>query len=94
MVEAVRLADLRAKPELKINNISPWIAVGSDASCQVPILQKKIQNYLAQACKTLKRAVPECRLDLSHGAYGIRCYLGRTKPTDHVFDEDFVSDSR
>ena len=94
LCEAVRLSDLRSKPELKINNISPWVAVGSEESCQVPILQKKILRYLAQACDRLKRPTPECRLDLSRGEYGIRCYLGRTKPTDHVYDEDFVSDSR
>lgn len=94
LAEAVRLADLRGKPELKINNITPWIAVGHIDSCQVPILQKKIERKLAKACEQVKRPMPECRLDLSRGEYGIRVYLGRVRPTDHVYDEDLISDSR
>ncbi len=94
LAEAIRLADRRDMTELKINNIAPWIAVGDADSCQVPILQKKIQQKLEIACERVKRPMPECRLDLSHGDYGIRCYLGRIKPTDHVYEEDFVSDSR
>jgi len=94
LAEAIRLADLRGKPELKINNITPWIAVGNLESRQIPIIQKKIEHRLASACKQIRRPVPDSRLDLTHGVYGIRCYLGRTKPTDHVHDEDLLSDSR
>ncbi|MEE9428543.1 MAG: hypothetical protein V3V25_10390 [Paracoccaceae bacterium] len=94
LAEALRLADLHGKSELKINNITPWIAVGHVDSCRVPTYQRKIQGYLELACEKLKRQVPECRLDLSRGEYGIRCYLGRVRPTDHVYDEDLVSDSR
>ena len=94
LAEASRLADLRDKTELKINNFAPWIEVGCHESCQVPILQQKIQRSLAAACKKLKRRVPASRLSLARGQYGIRCYLGRNKPTDHVYDEDFASDSR
>ncbi|MGR3290387.1 MAG: hypothetical protein ACU0C9_04235, partial [Paracoccaceae bacterium] len=79
---------------LKINNITPWIAVGNLESRQIPIIQKKIEHRLASACKQIRRPVPDSRLDLTHGVYGIRCYLGRTKPTDHVYDEDLLSDSR
>jgi len=94
LAESVRLADLRTKSELYIRNIAPWISVGQEESYQVPILQSKIQGYLAQACKKLRRPEPACRLDLSRGEYGIRCYLGRIKPTDHVYTQDLVSDSR
>ncbi|MEE9388313.1 MAG: hypothetical protein V3U96_06855 [Paracoccaceae bacterium] len=94
LVEAVRLSDLRDKNEMNINNIAPWVEVGHEDSCQVPILQKKIQKNLERACAQLKRPVPECRLNLSRGEFSIRCYLGRNKPTDHIYNEDLVSDSR
>ncbi len=94
LAEAVRLADLHDMVELNINNITPWIAVGDADSCQVPILQKKLMQKLKLACERIKRPMPASRLNLSHGEYSIRCYLGRFKPTDHVYDEDFLSDSR
>lgn len=94
LAEAVRLADLRGKSELMINNITPWIAVGHADSCKIPVIKRNIQTCLYKACKKTNRPVPECRLDLTRGEYSIRCYLGRTKPTDHVYDEDLVSDSR
>ncbi len=94
LAEAIHLADQRAKPELNINNIAPWINVGQKEAAQVPIIQDKIQQQLAAACLKLKRAIPECRLDLRQGEFGIRCYMGRFKPTDHIFEEDLISDSR
>jgi len=93
-VEALRLADLRGKQELYLDNIAPWIKVGQADTGQVPIIQDKIQRHLDTACQQMGREMPVCRLDLRHGTFGIRCYLGRTKPTDHVYEEDLISDSR
>jgi len=94
LADAIRLADLRRKPELNINDITPLIEVGDADAAQVPIIQQNIQDKLMLACKKMKRPLPECRLDLSHGKFNIRCYLGRTKPSDHIFAHDLVSDSR
>ena len=94
LAEALRLADLRGKSELYICNIAPWIKVGQADTGQVPIIQDKILRYLQAASQQLDRDVPACRLDLRHGEFGIRCYLGRMKPTDHVYEEDLFSDSR
>lgn len=94
LAEAIRLADQHQRSELNINNITPWIKIGREETAQVPIIQDKIQRHLNAACIKLQRAIPECRLDLSQGEFGIRCYMGRFKPSDHIFEEDMVSDSR
>jgi len=94
LAEAMRLADLRGKPELYINDITPWITVGQADTGQVPIIQDRIMRSLRTACKQIKRDMPVCRLDLRRGEFGLRCYLGRTKPSDHVYEEDLISDSR
>lgn len=94
LAEAMRLADLRGKPELYINDITPWITVGQADTGQVPIIQDRIMRSLRAACKQIKRDMPVCRLDLRRGEFGIRCYLGRMKPSDHVYEEDMISDSR
>lgn len=94
LAEALRLAETRGKSELKINNITPWIKVGEDETGQVPIIQNEIERKLAIACKKLRHNIPECRLDLHRGEFAIRCYLGRMKPSDHIYEEDLMSDSR
>ncbi|PHQ97532.1 MAG: hypothetical protein COB40_04330 [Marinosulfonomonas sp.] len=94
LAEALRSAASRGKSELNINNITPWIIVGEDETRQVPIIQQNIQRNLAAACEKLGREVPETRLDLQRGEFAIRCYLGRIKPTDHIYAEDLISDSR
>lgn len=94
LAEALRQADLHGKPELNIDNISPQISVGDADTAQIPIIQRKIERFLAAASKKLNREMPVCRLDLHNGQFGIRCYLGRMKPTDFIFGEDLMSDSR
>jgi hypothetical protein len=94
LVEAVRLAELRGKQELYLCNITPWIKVGQADTGQVPIIQDKILDHLRLACEKLEREMPVTRLDLRQGEFGVRCYLGRMKPTDHVYEEDWLSDSR
>jgi len=94
LVEAVRLADLRQKSELNINNITPWVKIGEQQTGQVANVQKNIQTALVVACNKLNRVAPECRLNLYRGEFGIRAYMGRGKPTDFVFEEDLISDSR
>ncbi|HHS89516.1 MAG TPA: hypothetical protein ENJ26_04030 [Rhodobacteraceae bacterium] len=92
--EALRLADLRGKEELLVENIAPWVKVGHTDTSRVPIVQDKIERYIAAACRKIGRDIPVCRLDLRHGVFNIRCYLGRMKPSDFVHDEDLISDSR
>ena len=92
--EAIRLAELRGKSELLICNITPWIKIGVDDTSQVCETERHILEILTTACQFLGRKIPECRLDLRNGEFGIRCYLEREMPSDHVFDEDWFSDSR
>ena len=92
--EALRLADLRGKQELLIENITPWIEVGQPETGRVPVIQKRIERHLAAACRRIGRDEAVCRLDLNRGIFSIRCYLGRMKPTDYVYEEDLISDSR
>jgi len=92
--EAIRLAELRGKSELLICNIAPWIKIGIDDTSQVSEIELHILKILSAACQFLGRRMPECRLDLRHGEFGIRCYMGRDMPSDHVFEEDLLSDSR
>ncbi len=94
LAEALRVAEAHGKFELNINNFTPWIKIGEDETKQVPIIQQDIQRNLATACEKLGRDIPESRLDLQRGEFAIRCYLGRTKPTDHIYEEDLISDSR
>lgn len=94
LAEALSVADSRSKSELNINDITPWILIGEDETRQVPIIQQDIQRYLVSACARLGRDVPASRLDLHRGEFAIRCYLGRIKPTDHIYEEDLISDSR
>lgn len=92
--EAIRLAEIRGKSELLICNIAPWIKIGIDDTSQVTEVENHILEILSAACQFLGRRMPECRLDLRHGEFGIRCYMGRDKPSDHLFEEDLLSDSR
>ncbi len=94
LCEAMRLADLRGKEELLIENITPWVKVGRTDTSKVPVVQDKIERLIQAACRQIGRASPVCRLDLRHGIFNIRCYLGRTRPSDFVHDEDMLSDSR
>ena len=94
LAEALRLADLRGKQELFIANIAPWIRVGQDDTGKVPIIQDRIETRLRAACERLQREMPVCRLDLNRGEFGIRCYLGKNRPTDYIHEEDLFSDSR
>lgn len=92
--EAMRLAQLHNKEELMIANFAPGTNSGDDSAKNVPLVMREIQNMLAIACEGDMRGTPESRLDLHRGEYGLRCYLGRTKPTDFIFAEDRLSDSR
>ncbi|MFV2002059.1 MAG: hypothetical protein ACC619_03675 [Paracoccaceae bacterium] len=92
--EAVQLAQIRGKSELLICNITPWIKVGHDKTSQVPEIESHILEILAAVYQFRGQNMPPCRLDLQNGEFGIRCYLGRSVPTDHIFAEDQLSDSR
>lgn len=92
--EAIRLAELRGKSELLIGNIAPWARPGESDLSRVPEMQSRIEEILAEACARLGREMPQTRLSLHFGEFHIRCYLGREKPTDHIHEEDWLSDSR
>ena len=57
-------------------------------------IETQILDILADVCTKLGHEMPVCRLALQNGEFSIRCYLGRDKPTDHVFGEDWLSDTR
>lgn len=94
IVEAIRLAELRGKSELLLVNVTPWINISLGKITSVPETQSRIEELLRKACLRLKRDVPEVRLSLRGGEFDVRCYLGREKPTDFVFEDDWLSDSR
>ncbi len=92
--EAIRLAELHGKSELLIGDIAPRARPGEGDPAQVPEVQGRIEEILAEACARLGREMPETRLSLHFGKFHIRCYLGREKPSDHIHEEDWLSDSR
>lgn len=94
IIEAIRLAELRGKSEMMLLNVTPWVNIGDGEITNVLETQTRVEELLAKACARLKRDVPEIRLSLRGGEFDIRCYLGREKPTDHIFEDDWVSDSR
>lgn len=94
VIEAIRLAELRGKSELVMLNITPWIKIRSGEITNVPETQELLEGLLTRACNRLKCDMPEIRLTLRGGEFDLRCYLGREKPSDHVFEDDWTSDSR
>jgi len=94
VMEAVRLTELRGKNELLITNITPWGQAGADDATEVTVQQEKFEEALKKVCLRLKREMPEIRLSLHAGEFNLRCYLGTEKPTDHVHEDDWISDSR
>ncbi len=94
LCEAIRLADLRGKSELLIEDIAPWIGVGQADTRRVPVIQERIERHLEAACRELGHDMPVCRLDLNRNRFALRCYLGRMKPTDYLHPEDLFSDNR
>jgi|GEM_PF-3258093 len=94
VMEAVRLTELRGKNELLITNITPWVEVGADDATEITLQQEKFEEALKKVCQRLKRDMPEIRLSLRAGEFDLRCYLGTEKPTDHIYEDDWVSDSR
>ena len=91
---ALRLAKMHGKQELMIENIAPAVHSPDKEASRVPLLKKEIESFLEVACSKSNGEMPECRLDLHNGSFGLRCYLGRMKPTDFIFAEDHLSDSR
>lgn len=94
VIEAIRLAELRRKTELLMSNVTPWVKIENDEITNVPETLERVEELLAKACTRLKREMPEIRLTLRGAEFDIRCYLGREKPSDHIFEDDWNSDSR
>lgn len=94
VIEAIRLAELRGKSELLMLDVTPWVKIQNGEISNVPETQERVEELLVKACARLRRDVPEIRLTLRGSKFDIRCYLGREKPSDHVFEDDWNSDSR
>ncbi|MBV1869132.1 MAG: hypothetical protein KUG69_14705 [Marinosulfonomonas sp.] len=94
LVEAVRLAELRGKNELLIINIAPWLQAGANEATEVALQQENFEEAMEKVCLRLKRGMPEIRLSRRAGEFDLRCYLGVEKPTDHIYEDDWISDSR
>jgi len=94
IIEAIRLAELRGKSEMLMSNVTPWVKINKGEIFNVPETLERVEELLVKACARLKRDVPEIRLTLRGSEFDIRCYLGREKPSDHVFEDDWNSDSR
>jgi hypothetical protein len=94
VIEAIRVAELRGKSELLMSDVTPWVKIVKGEISNVPETQKHVEELISRACARLKRDIPEIRLTLRGGEFDIRCYLGREKPSDHVFEDDWNSDSR
>lgn len=94
IIEAIRLAELRGKSDLLMSNVTPWVKINKGEIFNVPETQERVEKLLVKACARLKREVPEIRLTLRGSEFDIRCYLGREKPSDHVFEDDWNSDYR
>jgi hypothetical protein len=84
-VEALKLARSNDREELLVNDIAPGLDVGS---VDIPEIQQRLENIIAEACARIGQDRPEMRLSLRGNCYDLRCYLGRTKPTDYRFDPD------
>ena len=85
VVEALRLAKSNDKEELIIANIAPFAMVGS---AEVSEVQASLEKVVTEAFDRLGDERPEIRLSLRGSEYDLRCYLGRIKPTDYVFDAE------
>ena len=85
VVEALKTARSNDRDELLINDIAPDMLVGS---ADITEIQEIIEQIVREACARIGREAPEMRLSLRGSAYDIRCYLGRRKPTDYLFDPD------
>jgi len=85
VVEAFKAAKAHDKDELLISNIAPDAPVGSP---EVTEFQIGVEELVTEAVARLGRELPEMRLSLGAAKYDLRCYLGRNKPTDHLFDQE------
>ena len=94
LMEGIRLAELRGKTEMVICNIALDTIAGERDATIVVEAQEEIEDIIEDVSKRLGREMPECRLTLRTGEFDIRCYLGREKPSDFVFEDDMMSDSR
>lgn len=85
VIEALKTARSNDRDELLISDFAPDALVGS---AEVSELQEIIEHIVNEACSRTGRDAPEMRLSLRGNKYDLRCYLGRMKPTDFLFDPD------
>ena len=83
IAEAMKAALSNDKDELLITNMAPGAEVGSAA---VADFQDHVEALVEEAAARIGHDAPEMRLSLRGDQYDLRCYMGRTKPTDYVFD--------
>jgi hypothetical protein len=80
----IALCKASQKDEFVIENIAPDYVVGSGDPTIVIEAQERIVWMFMQAATTYYRELPEYRLSLRRGAFDLRFYVGRTRPTDYL----------
>jgi len=84
-VEALKMARSNDREEMLISDIASGYEVGSP---DIPAIQERLERVITEACARIGQDRPEMRLSLRGQSYDLRCYLGRTKPTDYQFKPD------
>lgn len=85
-IDALAMARDNSREEVIVTNIASGVAVGT---AEVSELHQKCDRIMAKAAARLGQEAPEMRLSLRGGEYDLRCYVGRTRPTDFSFDSDY-----
>jgi hypothetical protein len=86
--QAIRHCKSLSKDEFVVENIVPDHTVGQDDPAKVIAAQTQIAALFREAARAENRSMPEYRLSLRRGAFDVRFYLGRTRPTDHKAPEE------
>lgn len=86
--QIMALCKIAGKDEFVIEDIAPDYKVGSSDPTIVLEAQERIVSIFMQAATAHFRELPEYRLSLRRGAFDLRFYLGRTRPTDSLSPDE------
>jgi len=88
--QIIALCEAKGKDEFVVEDIAPDYKVGEGDPAIVMEAQERIVWIFMQAATTRFRELPEFRLSIRRGAFDLRFYLGRTRPTDYLGpDEEY-----
>lgn len=88
--QIIALCKSTGKDEFVVEDIAPDYKVGSGDPAIVMLAQERIVSMFMQSATNHFRELPEYRLSLRRGAFDLRFYLGRTRPTDYLApDEEY-----